>query len=258
MKILTYDIETAPKLANVWGLWQQNVGLPMLLEDGYILSWAAKWHGDDNIISDSLIEYDNKIENQGDMVSGLYDLMEEADVLVGYNSDKFDQKHMNTAFFMAGKAPPIPSKSVDLYKAVKARFNFTSNKLDFICGKMGLDQKTNHRGFALWKGCMEGDMECWAEMVEYNENDVVITEQLFDKMRPWIKNMPSIPMYNGPMEGDPLACNNCGSNHIHKKGVEHLKLTSYQRYKCADCGNNMRGRSLLYNKADRSSLLTNI
>lgn len=260
MKILTYDIETAPKIGYIWGLFKQNVPLSMLLEDGYIISWAAKWHGDKTMHSDGLHNYDNKVENQGLMVEGLFDLMNEADVLVGYNSDKFDQKHMNTAFLMAGKSPPIPSKSVDLYKVTKARFNFTSNKLEFIAKKLGIKQKLNHRGFALWDGYMNDDEDCWKEMLDYNEQDVEVTEELFDLYRDkgWIKNMPSHPLYAGLTENTPKTCNNCGGTSIVKKGIEHLKVTSYQRYKCNDCGNNMRGRQLLSTKAERDSLLINI
>ncbi len=44
MKILTIDIETSPNLAHVWGLWNQNVGLPQLLEPTQMISFAAKWY----------------------------------------------------------------------------------------------------------------------------------------------------------------------------------------------------------------------
>ena len=260
MKILTYDIETAPKVGYIWGLFKQNIPLSMLLEDGYIISWAAKWHGEKKIHSDGLHNYDNNVDNQGLMIEGLYDLMTEADVLVGFNSDQFDQKHMNTAFLMADKSPPVPAKSVDLYKVTKQRFNFTSNRLEFVAKKLGIKQKLNHRGFALWDGYMNDDPDCWKEMLDYNECDVEVTEELFDLYRNkgWIKNMPSIPLYEGLYEGAPTRCNNCGSESIVKKGSEHLKITSYQRYKCKDCGNNMRGREMLYNKDERESLLVNI
>tara|TARA_R110001606_G_scaffold347973_1_gene497420 strand:- start:543 stop:1325 length:783 start_codon:yes stop_codon:yes gene_type:complete len=258
IKILTYDIETAPKLANVWDIWNQNIPISMIMEDGYILSWAAKWLGSEEIISDSLIEHDNDLEKEGDMIAGLYDLMEEADVLIGYNSDKFDRKHVNTAFLKAGLTPPSTSKSIDLFKVVKSNFKFTSNKLDFILGKLGIKQKMNHRGFALWKGCMEGDQECWTEMVEYNEQDVEVTELLYKKLLPWIKNHPCISMYTGDTVDESPICNNCGSTKVNKRGIEPLKFTSYQRYKCNDCGNNMRGKELMNTSAKRKSILVNV
>jgi len=257
IKILTYDIETAPKLANVWDIWNQNIPISMIMEDGYILSWAAKWLGSDEILSNSLIEHDNKIENEGKMIEELYDLMEEADVLVGYNSDKFDRKHVNTAFLKAGLTPPSTSKSIDLFKVVKSNFKFTSNKLDFVLGKLGIKQKMNHRGFDLWKGCMEGDMECWAEMVEYNEQDVEVTELLYKKLLPWIKNHPCRSMYTDTIDIKP-SCNNCGSTNVIKKGIEVLKFTSYQRYKCTSCGNNMRGKELQNSPEKRKSILVNV
>ena len=46
MNILLLDIETSPVVAWVWGLRDQNVGLNMIKEDWYVLSWAAKWLGD--------------------------------------------------------------------------------------------------------------------------------------------------------------------------------------------------------------------
>ena len=257
MKILIYDIETAPKLVNVWGVWQQNIPPAMLLEDGYMLSWSAKWLGEDEVLWDSLDNYGNKIKNEHKLAKTLYDLLEEADVVVTYNGDSFDKKVANTAFALAGMPPPSPSKSIDLYRVVRHNFKFTSNKLDFVCKKLGLEQKVNHRGFALWKGCMEGDKECWDEMVEYNVQDAIITEQLYNKLLPWIKNHPSKSLYSDKISENP-ECNNCGSGKVHKKGIEYLKVTAYQRYKCQDCGNNMRGKTLANTKEKRDSLLVNI
>ena len=45
MKILLLDIETAPNLAHVWGLWNQNVGITQIVTAGYTLCWSAKWLG---------------------------------------------------------------------------------------------------------------------------------------------------------------------------------------------------------------------
>lgn len=256
MKILTYDIETAPKLANVWGVWQQNIAASQLLEDGYILSWAAKWLDEDEVLFDSLDQYGNHLEDEAHLAKSLHTLIEEADAVVTYNGEAFDQKVANTSFLLAGLTPPLPAKSIDLYRVVKQNFKFTSNKLDFVCQKLGLETKHNHRGFDLWKGCMEGDKDCWKEMVDYNVQDVIITEQLYDRLLPWIKGHPSRAVHS--TVEDKIICNNCGSDHIVKKGIEYLKKTSYQRYKCQSCGNNMRGNDLLNTVEKRRSILHNI
>jgi len=50
VKTLVIDIETAPNVGHVWGLWQQNIGLPQLLESGYVMCFAAKWVGQDRVM----------------------------------------------------------------------------------------------------------------------------------------------------------------------------------------------------------------
>ena len=50
----------------------------------------------------------------------IHQLMDEADVMVGWNSAAFDRKHLNREFLQAGMTPPSPSREVDLMKVVKA------------------------------------------------------------------------------------------------------------------------------------------
>ena len=49
-KVLFYDIETAPILAYVWRLWDNNVGLNQIKSDWHLLSWAAKWLGEKKVM----------------------------------------------------------------------------------------------------------------------------------------------------------------------------------------------------------------
>lgn len=256
MKILVFDIETAPKLAHVWRVWKENIPPSMLVKDGYILCWAAKWVGEDEVMSDTLFNYGNKLDNEHLVASSLYRLIEEADAVVTYNGDKFDIKVMNTAFVTHGMTPPTSVKSIDLYKTVRKQFNFTSNKLDFVCDKLGLDRKEQHSGFELWKGCMEGDPDCWKKMEQYNVQDVIITEQLYQKLLPWIHNHPNVALYSEDTE---VICTNCGSDNLSQpSGTVKLKAGSYKRYKCNDCGNHMRGKVMQNSYEKRQSLLVSV
>ena len=54
MKILLLDIESSPNTAHVWGLWQQNVSINQLMESSYVLCYAAKWLGEDEVHFDSV------------------------------------------------------------------------------------------------------------------------------------------------------------------------------------------------------------
>lgn len=240
MRILTLDIETSPILGYVWGLWQQNLMIDRIVEPTRMLSWAAKWAGDDEIIWAS--EYDHGTEV---MVQEVYDLVCKADVVVGFNSKKFDMKHLNREFIQRGLVRPDSYKDIDLLNVVKANFSFPSNKLDYVAGVLLGRHKLEHAGFSLWKDCLAGDKDAWETMVEYNIEDVGITEELYFFLRGWITNHPNHGLYIDDQENP--VCRNCGSENLKSKGGEFTdtNVFRYQRYKCNDCGANMRGRDSL-------------
>ena len=232
MRILFYDLETAPSLAYVWKIWQENVGINQIVEAGRVLAFSAKWLGEDDVYG--MTEYHDGHE---EMINGLYSLIEEADTIVAYNGNRFDRPVMNTEFLQYGLVP-APTKQIDLYQTVKSNFRLLSNRLDFVCRTLGLDVKKETGGFKLWSDCLAGDEEAWDLMLEYNMQDVVILEQLYYKLLPWISNHPSVALY----DGRPDVCTNCGSDHIQSRGKAVVGTGVYQRYQCADCLTWMRAR----------------
>ncbi|MDA8440548.1 MAG: hypothetical protein M0Z51_17040, partial [Propionibacterium sp.] len=49
-RVLTFDIETRPINAYVWGLWDQNVGLTQIVDPGGVMCFAAKWYGEKGVL----------------------------------------------------------------------------------------------------------------------------------------------------------------------------------------------------------------
>ena len=237
MKILTLDIETSPIDAYVWGLWQQNVGLHGIKEPTRMLSWSAKWYGDDEVMYASEFHHGHK-----NMVKEAYRLVNEADAIVGWNSKNFDMKHLNREFVELGLAPPTSYHNIDLLLTARQNFKFPSNKLDYVAGVLLGEHKMDTGGFGLWVACMEGDGEAWDKMVDYNIEDVLLTERMYDRLQGWIKNHPNHALF--VEDQDAPICRNCSSDHVISKGPEYdtTGVFAYQRYKCVDCGANLRGR----------------
>jgi uncharacterized protein YprB with RNaseH-like and TPR domain len=119
-------------------------------------------------------------------------MMEEADVLVGWNSASFDHKHINREFLENGMSPPSPVKDLDLMTIVKANFQFPSNKLDYVAQKLGVGAKVKHSGFELWIKCMDGDDKAWKEMKKYQIQDVQLLDNLYDILLPWFPGSGSV------------------------------------------------------------------
>jgi DNA polymerase elongation subunit (family B) len=231
LKILLLDIETAPNLVHVWGLWQQNVGINQIMDSGYVLCWAAKWYGEDNISFSSVHHTSPKR-----MLKDIHSLLEEADAVVHYNGTKFDIPTLNKEFLLHGLTPPSPYKQIDLLRTARSQFRFPSNKLDYIAQSLNLGSKVSHRGHQLWIDCMNGVDEAWKEMEEYNIHDVVLLEQVYDHLKPWIKGHPNHNLYDSS-----TVCPHCGSHHIQKRGTATTKASIYQRYQCKECGTWSRG-----------------
>lgn len=246
MKVLLLDIETAPNLVHVWGLWQQNVGLPQILEAGYVLCWAAKWYDEPEIMFDSI--YHNKPKK---MLKHIYDLLNEADVVIHYNGTKFDIPTLNKEFVEYGMLPPAPYKQIDLLRTARGQFRFPSNKLDYIAQALGLGKKLKHRGHELWIACMNNDPEAWHEMEEYNIQDVVLLEKVYDRLKPWIKNHPNRGLYG---ENETTCCPTCGGGSLQKRGYAYTAASSYQRYLCKTCGTWSRGMRTTGNKRTTATI----
>lgn len=233
-KILLFDIETAPTLGYVWGLWEQNVGLNQIYEDPYILCWAAKWLDKKTILTASLPDfplYKKDKRNDREVMKTLWKLLDEADVVVAQNGDAFDIKWVNARFLKHGLKPPSPYKTVDTLKVAKKCFKLNSNKLEYLGNYLGIGRKLETGGFELWKSCMEGDMASWKTMVKYNIQDVALLEEVYLKIRPWMRNHPNWNLY---ADSD-YNCPNCGSQHVQKRGFEYTRTTIKRKYQCLSC-----------------------
>lgn len=232
LRILTIDIENSPNIAHVWGLFNQNISLSQLQETAQTICFAAKWYGEKDVMF-----YSDFHDGHEVMVERAWELLNEADMLIGYNSKNFDAKHLNRELLTAGYAPPTPYKHIDLLTTARSQFRLASNKLDHVAQQLGLGGKVAHMGHQLWVRCMAGDPEAWELMKKYNIGDVVLTEKVYDKLRPWIKNHPHMPLYLGQDTG----CPNCGCKEFHDTGsTAKASVTAYYQYRCASCGNVYR------------------
>ena len=238
MRILFLDIETAPNTGYFWGLFDQNIAHDQVKETSYILCWAAKWYGKPHV-SFSSTQYQSRIKN----LRPIHAMLDEADVVVHFNGKKFDVPILNREFLKHRLHPPSPYKQIDLYRVCKGAFRFESNKLKSILKELGLENKLENEGFQLWVDCMEGKRAAWRKMGEYNRNDVVIMEPLYERLRPWIARHPTLP-------SDGLACPKCRSKNVQQRGVQVAVSQTYVRFHCQGCGGWFRSSKTLVRDRD--------
>jgi len=125
--------------------------------------------------------------------------------------------------------PPIsPHRTIDTLKKVKS-IGFSSNKLDYL-GLLLANKKKLKTEFQLWIDCLAGDKKALKEMNKYCNMDVLLLEEVYIAIRPWMKLHPNLAVFDGK-------CPVCGSGHLEKNGKYHSTNTNlYQSLKCQDCG----------------------
>lgn len=256
-KVLLFDIETAPNKMMGWSLWNQNFGLNQIVNEWFLLSYSAKWLGQDEVLYEDMEGIVNT-EDDTHLMDSLWKLFDEADVIIGQNSKAFDVKKMNARWIMHGYLPPSPYKQIDTLDIAKRNFAFTSRKLEWMTDKLCENKKLTHgkfAGFELWKECLLDNPDAWLEMKEYNMMDVVSLEELYLKMAAWDNKHVNFNLYH---EDNHKHVCRCGSHKVKESGFAYTGVSKFQQYTCLDCGASTRGRKNLFSKEKRDSLQMNI
>lgn len=253
-KVLLYDIETAPILGFVWGLWDNNVALNQISSDWHVLSWSAKWlHDDETKIMYMDQRNEKNIENDSNILKAIWNLLDQADVVITQNGKSFDQKKLNARFIMNGFQPPSSYRHIDTKLIASKHFKFTSNKLEYMTDKLCVKYKklkhAKYVGFEMWREVMLGNLDAWKEMELYNKYDVLSLEELYNKLIPW-DNSIDFNLYH---DNETNVCK-CGSDDFAKNGFYYTSAGKYQKHKCKDCGHETRSKENLFSKAKRKSL----
>lgn len=238
-RIALIDLETAPNLGYTWAKYEQNV--ISFVREWFLLSFAVKWYGSDEKTKvyalPDFAGYDDDRNNDAALTAKLWEVLNEADLVIAHNGDRFDLRKANARFLFHGMSPPAPYRTVDTLKLVRRHFSLNSNKLGDVAKILGLGQKAETGGFGLWESCMAGDRSAWRKMTRYNAQDVDLLEKIYERLRPWHIAHPAIAAVQ-----DGFACPACGSALMQKRGHELIGRKRIQRYQCLGCGKWSRGK----------------
>jgi hypothetical protein len=237
-KIITLDIESAPRIATLWRPGMQYVGVDQLLQDNAILCAAVKEHGKKAEYLSTADTNPGNLRDDYALMGWLYEKLSTADIVIAHNGVRFDlpviRERMTSHGFPAVRFP----RCHDTYMMYAKVMQGASGKLAWLSQKFSTVEKSGHKKFPgnrLWDAYLEGNKEAWAEMKAYNIRDVDSTEQVWDALLPWWTiGRPSIATND--------ECPVCGHDHLVERGtVQPAQVRTYQLYECAHCGAFSRG-----------------
>lgn len=231
--ILFIDLESAAMLVWLFGMRNQNPGINQIHQHGHMLSFAAKlWKKNKIYYFDQSKK--NKLNDDAGLVRRLERLFKKADFIVAHYGDGYDIKVTNAQAIVNNLKRPTKCQTIDTYKVAKANFHFPSYKLEYLaqrlCKKHKKYKSRKYVGMELWNACMARDPKAWAEMKFYNIKDILVLEELFERLIPYIKNA-NFNMYH---DSNLMTCN-CGCQEFSRGGTYSTGSGKFQKYFCKDC-----------------------
>ena len=253
-KILVFDIETAPLKQWAWSIWKAPFSFESVERDWFILTWSAKWLFSEEMMNDQITPEELKKEDDSRIVHSIWKLMDEADIVIAHNGIKFDIRKLNTRFLIHGFNNPSPYQVIDTLRHARKHLAFTSNRLDALGEILGVGRKI-HTGFSLWLRCMEGDQEAINEMGDYNDQDVYLLEEVYLRLRPFIKPHPNMGLFIGD---DVRVCATCGADEtkLEWTGQDYVTYANrYASFRCSSCGSIGRSRDSSTPKSVKKNMI---
>lgn len=241
-KVLYFDIEVTPAIAYIYPPYY-DAKFVREIEPQSIMSISYAWEHEKKVhflsLPDffSLKQIRDGVSNDKKLVEKFREIINIADVIVGHNSDNFDIKHVNTRLMYWGIEQTKFYEQADTLKLARRTVKLASYKLDYICDYFNLGRKEGSHG-SLWFDCMQGDKKAWKKMKKYNDQDVILTKKLYNKLNLYAKSIINTGKYVS--EGD-LNCPNCASNNYVAKGLRATVTRFKRSYKCKDCGRRFQG-----------------
>ena len=236
-KVLFYDIETTLAKSYHFQQWKVNLSQKQKIEESHLLSIAWCWN-DGDVNGDILSQREVLEHDDERLVLKVWCLLDNADIVIGHNLRRFDNKKANSYFLKYGLNPPSPYRTIDTLQIAKSKFALPFNNLDYIAEYLNVGRKIP-TDVQLWIDCDKGNQDALDLMLDYNKQDVVVLRDVYKRLLTWSNNNVNMNTYND----DRFSCTNCGSGKVEMitNKFVHTNTNKYLAYRCSGCGSVMRG-----------------
>lgn len=242
-RVLLFDIETRYICFRGWSTGKQYVDQKQIIvgQDQDIICLAYKWLGDPKIHS---LDWGLNKQDSSKMIEEFSKVVEQADIVLGYNSDRFDIRHINTQRLLSGKPPIDWPTSDDVFKQIKRLFYLPSYRLDYISKLLTGSGKASVE-FNDWIEIVEKkSRKALDKMIKYNKRDVLKLEEVYNLIKSFLKPKLHVGLFNNQHK---FSCPRCGDPRSQSKGARTTLAGKYQRRGCMSCGHTFKGARILPN-----------
>ena len=181
-RILIYDIETSYNIVKSWRVgYKLNINHGDILKERAIICISYKWLGEDQVYN---LRWNDK-QCDKFLLEQFIEVMNEADMLVAHNGDRFDLKWIKTRALFHRLPMLVNYNQFDTLKVAKKKFMFNSNRLDYISKFLGHEGKIP-TSMKLWDDIiLRNCPDAMNKMLEYCDEDVIQLENVYKELMYW-------------------------------------------------------------------------
>jgi len=216
-RVLVYDIETSRVPALVFWTGKTYISHNQLRDEPKIISISYKWLGEDTVHA---IKWDKNHSDES-LMRKFLPIYNSAEMVVGYNNDKFDNKWINTRAAKYRLDVNLHVKSFDLYKQARKVLRLPSYSMEYLANYFGITPKRKHEGIAMWDkiqfGTEEVQEKALQDMIDYNVGDIITTEEIYVEMRKYFGHKTHLGVLLGK---DRHTCPHCGGDNVEEYGED--------------------------------------
>ena len=210
-KILLIDLETSLIEYSGFSLYPDAIPHKSIKQDWYVICGCYKELGSKTVesvaVTDNMSLYKKNHKDDYHVIKVLAKVLRGADVVIAHNLKAFDLKRFNARLIYHKLEPLPPFLLIDTLTEAKRVAKFTSNRLDYLGQFFGLGGKI-HTTQDLWYAVMDGDEKAVEKMVKYCKQDVKLLEEVYLRLRPYMKSHPHIGALSGKIREN--SCPHCG------------------------------------------------
>lgn len=173
------------------------------------------------------------------MIRHMHEVLMDTDILVGWNSQKFDWSKAQHAFFLQGLDRVPEPHQVDLMKVTRRFFDFESNSLAYVSRQL-LPEEDAKIELAetpvkvLIDRVKAGDKTAGRLLKRYGLRDVVVLEEMWPRFLPYVRLPHASPALAVTPDGDKV-CPTCASVDTEGRGSRRTLQGVYPRRFCRGC-----------------------
>lgn len=232
MKILLFDIETSYNIGWFWQPGYNTTVTPeQIIQEKQIICISYMWLTDKK---PTCLKWSMRPGPERDkaMLKKFLKIYEQADSVVGHNSNKFDIPTVRARLLYHGLPSLPPVHQVDTCLEARRLYNLNSNKLDYIDKYIGGSGKIGC-GIDTWHKIIQyNDKKALEVMAKYCNQDVKVLKNVYKKLFP---HTLRTRICKKSEDKDVVACR-CGSTKVQFRGYyTTLSGYRYRRFKCTVC-----------------------